>query len=76
MRQPSITTSWVADEKATRKAAATVSPRLDRRVAEASRDEPERDADLRQQHPAAPPPEELRQHRHVEAIDEGRPEEL
>ena len=76
MRQPSMTTSCVADAKATRSADAMVSPRLVAGSLSAIPTSPTAVGELRQHHPAAPAAEKARQQRDVVAIDHRRPQEF
>ena len=75
MRQPSMTTSWVAAEKATRKAPRPSSARC-LRVRERHERQGRGDADLRQHHPGPPPPEPGREDRQIVPVDDRRPQEL
>ena len=75
-RNASTTMSCVADAVATRSAPIATSKGGDRRIAEAEEHDRHDQQNLRQQQPAAPPAEAPRQNRHVERIDQRRPEEF
>ena len=76
MRQPSTTTSCVADMKATRKALAIGPGDRMGRIAEGEARKAERHAELREEHPGKTATEKLRKRRNVERVDDRRPKEF
>ncbi len=75
-RNASITMSCVAEAVATRSAPTATSERRDRRIAGAEEHDRRDQQKLRQQQPAAAAAETPRQKRHVERVDQGRPQEF
>ena len=76
IRQPSIVTSWVAAAKAVRNAKPMLQLSDVAGAPKARHAKPERDADLGEQHPAAPPSKRAACEWRIVAVDERRPGEF
>ena len=76
MRQPSMVTSWLAAAKAVRNAKSDAPAEALGRRAECEPRKPRGDAELGDQHPAAPAPEPGADQRRIIFVDDRRPGEL